>query len=312
MQPVTDSISPAERAREVTVRATRISSPVGNLSAMSAGPPPEEARGIIVALPGGGYRAPYFHHPLLPEASLLTLGSRLGFHVLSVDRPGYGLSAKYSTNGYTIEEQADIMIRSITDLRARANGNTVTLIGHSLGGIVALETAAAAGSELLNGVSVAGIPLARSPEETTALRRSGETSSTTAVRLSSVIPSPAQYFGPSGTYDEQVLASLREIAAPVPVAEYMGAVMYHERFWETAPRVATPTQFVALEHEQSSILNADLLDRASRAFAKSAHAEVFMQRTSGHNVSLHRVARSFHLRLIAFAEHCLAGFGGVS
>ncbi len=51
------------------------------------------ARATVVALHGGGMSAGYFDGQAHPDLSLLTLGARLGFTVLAVDRPGYGLSA---------------------------------------------------------------------------------------------------------------------------------------------------------------------------------------------------------------------------
>ena len=61
--------------------------------------PDTAARALVVALPGGGLRAGYFHGVVDPDQSLLTLGAALGFATLALDRPGYGASAASLPDG---------------------------------------------------------------------------------------------------------------------------------------------------------------------------------------------------------------------
>ena len=62
---------------------------VGNLWLSALESKPEGVpRATVIALHGGGYSAAYWDSPLDPEASLLTLGADLGYHVIALDRPG--------------------------------------------------------------------------------------------------------------------------------------------------------------------------------------------------------------------------------
>jgi hypothetical protein len=50
----------------------------------------------------------------------------------------------------------------------------------------------------------------------------------------------------------------------------------------------------------------DGLERYGALFTSSPRAVPEWQRASGHNISLHRVARAYHLRAVAFFDEVLA------
>ncbi len=80
----------------------------------------------------------------------------LYFHTLALDLPGFGGSDKPSNIEYTIEAFSDIVGQFIHNVAIREQDRDnyklkkVTLIGHSLGGYVALKIAAADQSNLLD------------------------------------------------------------------------------------------------------------------------------------------------------------------
>ncbi|NEE43926.1 alpha/beta hydrolase, partial [Streptomyces sp. SID8455] len=76
------------------------------LSALLAEPVDMAPRAVLVALHGGGMRAGYFDSRARPGLSLLALGAQLGYTVLAVDRPGYGLSAARLPRGLALEDSA--------------------------------------------------------------------------------------------------------------------------------------------------------------------------------------------------------------
>ncbi|MBV9842608.1 MAG: alpha/beta fold hydrolase [Sphingomonadaceae bacterium] len=96
------------------------------------------ARGLIVALHGGGYDANYWHASDAHTGSLLSLGTALGFDTVAIDRPGYRGSATESAAGLSLAEQADLVFALIDRI---ADGRGIFLIGHSMGGILSLVMA---------------------------------------------------------------------------------------------------------------------------------------------------------------------------
>lgn len=100
--------------RPVTVDAGGIS-----LSGLLSEPTQEAPRAVIVALHGGGMNAGYFDGQAHPDASLLTLGARLGYTVLALDRPGYGASAARLPAGQRLTVQAAVVRCAVQAFTAR-------------------------------------------------------------------------------------------------------------------------------------------------------------------------------------------------
>ena len=73
------------------------------------------SRALVVALHGGGMNAGYFDGQAHPDVSLLTLGPRLGYTVLALDRPGYGPYAQQRPDGLTVTEQVDDIASALED-----------------------------------------------------------------------------------------------------------------------------------------------------------------------------------------------------
>jgi pimeloyl-ACP methyl ester carboxylesterase len=270
---------------------------ISGLFAPAVGDP----RGVIVALPGGGYRAGYFHHPDLPQASLLTLGSAVGFHVLAVDRPGYGVSSPLPKENQDVASQAQILWDAIDKfLPIRAPGKGAFLVGHSLGSVVALQMAAypSTHSSLL-GVSFAGLPTLRDPSEAKRLA--------TAYSNKEVVPSgqvKSRYFGPAETFEAGILEDRHDLRAPVPEAEFADGMSFPSLFGALAGRVRVPVQLIDAEFEKTFLADASISKKNGAMFSNSRLVETHIQPLSGHNISQHHVARSYHLRVLAFAEQC--------
>ncbi|MFJ6937477.1 alpha/beta hydrolase [Streptomyces sp. NPDC101132] len=114
--------------------------PLSGLLAEPAGGPP---RALVLALHGGGMRAGYFDSRVVPGLSLLELGSRLGYAVLALDRPGYGASAAALPDGLPVSGQARTVRAALAGFaREHAVGAGVFVLAHSNGGKLALALAA--------------------------------------------------------------------------------------------------------------------------------------------------------------------------
>lgn len=80
----------------------------------------------------------------------------LYFHTLSIDLPGFGGSDKPTDIEYTIEAFSDIVRQFLHKIATNKQGSEnhkfkkITLVGHSLGGYIALKIAAAVESDTLD------------------------------------------------------------------------------------------------------------------------------------------------------------------
>jgi pimeloyl-ACP methyl ester carboxylesterase len=265
------------------------------------GEPDGPARATIVALPGGGYNSAYWHHPANRAGSLVELGAALGFRTWSVDRPGYGATAPQFPDGCPLERQEAVVVGLIDTLsRAPGAGAGVFLIGHSMGAILALRVAAKRQGGLL-GVDVSGIPLRFSPRLASAVsanleREEGHSPGKSAAAL---------FYGPPGSYDPAILT--RDVAlSPPPSIELADSLAWPGQFADVARSIEVPVRITLGDHEQVTDTGWPALRETAALFTRANRVETALQARAGHNVSLHHVARAFHLRSLAFFEEALA------
>jgi hypothetical protein len=75
----------------------------------------------------------------------------------------------------------------------------------------------------------------------------------------------------------------------------------------TFPTVAgVLVQYAPAEFAALSVGGPDVLARSAAAFVAAPRVEAFIQPAAGHDIGVHRVARAYHLRVLAFAEDHLA------
>lgn len=268
--------------------------------------PASKPAATVLALPGGGYLSRYWDHPIDPKSSLLALGAQLGYNVISIDRPGYGRSAGLPDEQQWLDPQAELLSRLIEDLGDTIDvGAGVFLIGHSMGGILSLLIAALQRNPTLLGVDVSGVPRRFSDIMKTAVRASLE-----QLRQAPVIATAAEkaplFYGPAGTYDPRTVEAERQWSAACPPIEMEdGTFNWPDRFAEIAARIKVPVQYTLGEYEMVTDNSLEALAATAKEFTASARVVVNRQVLSSHNVSLHHVARAFHLRAFAFFDEAL-------
>ncbi|MGW2656473.1 alpha/beta hydrolase [Streptomyces sp. NPDC001478] len=276
----------AAPVRAVTLDAGGI--PLSGLLAEPACAP----RALLVALHGGGMRAGYFDGRADPDTSLLALAAARGYAALALDRPGYGASAARLPSGADLTAQADLMHTALdAHLTDRPYGAGVLLVGHSLGGGVALLTAARWTGWNLLGVDVSGIGGQWAPGARE-LAGSG-------TRISHHM-----HWGPLALYPPGTFRAADPLITPVPADEARAIPDWPRAYEQLAPRVRVPVRFTFAEHERwwrcdTTAVRA-LLDRLESAPARSERLP-----DAGHNISLGRTARDYHVRVLAFLEECL-------
>lgn len=279
----------------------------GNVSLSGiAAEPAENPRGLLVALHGGGSRAAYFHSPGARESSLVELAASLGWRAVSLDRPGYGDSTALQKHRLDTAAQARILLDAVEQLR---DGLPLVLVGHSMGSIVALQLARLIEREArdihLLGTALSGAPLLYTPEQQT-FHASIDASGPTVRRPPGTRAEPAEWLGPEGTYPEQLRERLHEVLSKVPSGEMADAAGAPELTSALLTQTRFPVQFAVAEYEATMAPAPEVYARAIEVLPRDAESELLIVRGVGHNMSLSHRARSYHLRVMSFAEQALA------
>ncbi|GAA2789754.1 alpha/beta hydrolase [Saccharopolyspora taberi] len=283
---------PAEQAadgiREIILDAS--GTPISALLAE----PPHPPRAVVLAVHGGGMRAGYFHGRSTEDQSLLSLGAKLGFTVLAVDRPGYGRSADHLPHGLSLADQTDTLADALHEFaRTRPVGAGIFVLAHSYGGKLALSTAARRPDLDLLGLEISGCAEQFAP----------------GVRQFLEDPDRRPWWlhwGPPHLYPPGTFEQAREMVALAPLREVEEATEWPETFARLAPAVAVPVHFTFAEHEKwwrhDEVALRSIADRLSAA----PRVEVHRHPGAGHNISLGQTARSYHLKALSVAEQCIA------
>jgi pimeloyl-ACP methyl ester carboxylesterase len=275
------------------------------LSALVAQSVEPVARATVLALPGGSYAKSYWHHSLLPDQSLLKLGSKLGFNVVALDRPGYGASVNLDPAMHSYEKQTDILLALVDDLPTHLDlGAGVFLIGHSMGGCISLEMGARRSCPSLLGIDVSGVPYRYQPELAAAVA--------VAIRgmqdgtLPEMQSATSLFYGPEGTYDPRIREHEGTRAYRGSPAELKGSIDWPERYPIVVRQIDVPVQITLGEHERVTRNDWDSLNEMAGLFGSSPRVVLQRQLGAGHNISHHLVGRAYHMRALTFFEECLA------
>ncbi|MGC5031154.1 alpha/beta hydrolase [Micromonospora sp. DT229] len=288
---MTTAVAAGVEVRPITLDANGIS-----LSAL-VGIPQQAPRGTILALHGAGMSAGYFHGSADPGASLLRLGAQLGMTVLAVDRPGYRLSADRLPEGQYLADQASAVAAAMRDFATRhPTGAGVVVLAHSFGGKVALSLAAGGSVPDLLGLDISGC---------------GHRYAVTDPDLSGVGADRPRVtsWGPLRLYPPTTFRSSRELVAPLPAREAHEVRRWPEMFRQLAPGVRVPVRFTFAEYEPWWRHDLDTLADLRSRLTAAPQVRTERQLHAGHNISLGWTARSYHLRVIGFAEELIAAKG---
>jgi pimeloyl-ACP methyl ester carboxylesterase len=238
--------------------------------------------------------AEYFHGRAHPDLSLLTLGRRLGFSVLALDRPGYGRSRAAFPDGQSLREQTTTVFEALSIYAStHATGGGVFVVAHSYGLKLALHLAADPRGAGLLGLDGSGAVYRYQP-------------ALAPEAAAAEVRSPRQLFWgaeslyPPGTFDP----GMRPVA-PVPAIELRESARWTAMLPALAAEVRLPYQFTVAQDERWwQATDTDLVEYRA-LFPAGPGMTIRRQPAAGHNISLGWAARAYHLNALAFAEQCL-------
>jgi hypothetical protein len=172
-----------------------------------------------------------------------------------------------------------------------------------MGAVVALQMSAAPGDVRIDGIDISGLPwgMAEGLVDPSALEQLDFLPASTPGFRRDL------FYGPDGTFDPAVLDEDAVISRPVPAAEIIDAGECTATAPALAAEVTVPIQITRADDERSSVGGPEWLDGCGSLFTASPRVSLHYQVASGHNISLHKVARAYHLRALAFFDEIVSG-----
>lgn len=255
---------------------------------------------LLVCLPGGGYDSRYFD---VPGHSLLERASAAGFPALALTRPGHPADEQSARAQPSFSEAAAIISEAIAEAWQQLGDGRpgVVLLGHSIGGAVAVHMAAQAHSWPLLGLTVSAVGDTVSPQ---AMGQFTQFPPDIAVDFPFEAVRPV-LFGPEWTLHDTSLTDVAGMAITTPSADM---VEMGSRWTDDLPKIArevtVPVQYVLAEFDQFWIVSNERVDGFAALFSGAPFVDASLWRGTGHNIEHHQLGRAYVHAVLAFAERC--------
>lgn len=276
-----------------------INTPAGRLSGRISGPT-RRPRGLVLVLHGGTYDSGYYN---TGAGSLLDVGAALGLCVIAIDRPGYGTSTPTSSDSQTFAAQAQLLAMAAHQIDLEFNPeNGTVLIGHSIGGMIALHVAAL-GIPQLKGLEVSGIGARWRPGM---LEMWSSFISDQATITVPPEPHANVMFGPPGTFTDEQRALDATLIRAMPMSELVDVLHWTDVFPDIASKISVPVRLVFPEHDNIWEVSDDARAQAGSYFIKSPSAEVQSFAETGHSIELHKNGPIYTLDQLNYVLQCQA------
>lgn len=256
------------------------------------------SRRLLVALPGGGCAAGSFDTTPEHGNSLLCTAADAGWHAVALNRPGYDGSTGVPDADFGL--QASAVAESIAAFAAELTGDVdqVFLVGHSIGGMIALRVAAAHADGLrLRAVACTGIGTQFHPGVVDRLlSRPADLDAAQIVEMKRGI-----MFGPATGYEHATAQAAQVDYRVTPFAELEQATRFPLDLGELGGAIRVPVHYRLGQFDALWIADGPHVD-AFRAAFTHAIVDAAIEAGAGHSVDHHRSARALHRGQLRFAE----------
>ena len=266
------------------------------------GSQPGDAAPLVIALHGGSYTSRYFD---VPGFSFIERASLAGVPVIAPDRPGYGASQPLPAAKATIKGNADFLRTAIGAAWSEHGASThgIVLVGHSIGGAIALAVASEACEWPLLGVAVSGVglrPPSHSRDAWSSLPDTPFLEFPSAMKDQTV-------FGRPGSFDERMPMASHVADAPVPRAEFFDIITtWPDEARDIVAQVKVPVHYRQAEFDHLWVVDQANVDEFAAACSASPYVDAKMVPMTGHCMDFHRVGAALHFQQIGFALQCAA------
>ncbi len=258
---------------------------------------------VIVAIHGGTYTCDYFD---VPGHSLLDRATARGFDIVALDRPGYGQSTALPEVPGIIQTNAEALNALLPELldRLGLGGRPVFLIGHSIGGAIALTLAAIARGWRLTGVAMSGVGAETPPESAEAYAQFPKV-------YFVELPAPMKdvvMFGPAGSYAPDMPQASHVANTTVPLAELLDITGgWLDRAAGIAGAITVPVHYRQGEHEKLWLNSPERVADFGRLFTASPRVDAQMVADAGHCIDFHHAGAAFQTAQLDFAAASVRG-----
>ncbi|MFF7334984.1 alpha/beta fold hydrolase [Streptomyces sp. NPDC008150] len=272
------------------------------ITALVAEPAEPTGKPLIAALHGGTYTAQYYDVAGSRDGSFLDVAVAHGHPVVAFDRPGYGGSSALEPAANTFSRHADMLANALAQATERLGADSVFLVGHSIGGMIALMIAAAQPDIPLIGVSATGMGAV--------IPSGGAAEALGSLPPDDTVDLPYDQrdqvmFGPAHTYRAEGVRQAHASYAPTPVRELIQAPKWPtEHLPALAPRVRVPVHNALAEFDALWSSGAANVAAFAALFTEAPFVDAGVARGTGHCIDHHTLGVATQLRQLAFAEEC--------
>ena len=255
---------------------------------------------LLVCLHGGGYDNRYFD---VPGHSVLRRASSAGFTAVSLTRPGYPADEDSARTQPSFAEAADIIDEAIADVWHQLGSGRpgVVLLGHSIGGAIALHVAARPRDWPLLGISVSGLGDLNAPLP---VENPPHMPNDVAVTLPFEWMRPIVY-GADWTLNDTMLPNVADLGVSTPSADLVAITSaWANDLPRVAPAVGVPVQYALAEFDQWWVVSQERVEGFARHFSQAPFVDASLWRSTGHNIEHHRLGEAYVRAVLAFAERC--------